>query len=89
MTRTKGLFGYHCPRESWCHTILWKISKKLSQYSMHKKLSCRFLRLSLEIKLGYAEPIVISDHVIISSSACEIIRVESLINVNIVAIKKF
>ena len=56
---------------------------------MHKKLSCRFFRLSLEIKLGYAEPIVISDHVIISSSACEIIRVESLINVNIVAIKKF
>lgn len=56
---------------------------------MHKILSCRFFRLSLGIKLGYAEPIVISDHVIISSSACEIIRVESLINVNIVAIKKF
>ena len=54
---------------------------------MHKILSCRFFRLSLGIKLGYAEPIVISDHVIISSSACEIIRVESLINVNIVAIK--
>ena len=56
---------------------------------MHKILSCRFCWLSFGIKLGYAEPIVIFDHVIISSSACEIIRVESLINVNIVVIKKF